>query len=231
MAMPVAPAGRAVAAAGARVRRLAWWGVAWHVGEALIAVVAGVVAGSVALIGFGADSVVEVLAGATVLWRFGGGRADAAHAERRAQQLIAGSFVLIAVWVGFEATRSLVAGDHPDASWVGVGLAAVTVVAMPLLARAKRRAAHAAGSSASVSEAGQTELCAWLSAALLVGLGANALAGWWWADPAAALTVAALALHEGRQAWRGEACCAVPAMGAGQACGCTACGTPACSCS
>jgi divalent metal cation (Fe/Co/Zn/Cd) transporter len=213
-------------AAEARVRRLAWWGLGWHVGEALVALLAGLAAGSVALIGFGADSVVEVIAGVAVLWRFGAGRSDQASAERRAQQIVAASFVLIAVWVGAEAMRSLIEGHRPDVSWVGIGLAAVTVVAMPLLARAKREAAHAAGSSASVSEAGQTELCAWLSAALLAGLGANALLGWWWADPAAALAVAGLALYEGRQAWRGEACCALPVGG----CTCTACGTPACTC-
>lgn len=188
------------------MRRLAWWGLGWHIAEALVAVVAGLVAGSIALVGFGADSVVEALAGGVVLWRFGAGRADEARAERRAQQLVAASFLAVAAWVGVEAVRSLLAGQHPEASPLGIALAAVTLIAMPLLARAKRRAAHAAGSAASASEASQTELCAWLSAALLGGLGANALLGWWWADPAAAIVVAALALREARTAWRGVAC-------------------------
>lgn len=190
----------------ARARELAWLGVGWHVIEAAVAVGAGVAAGSIALVGFGADSLVEALAGGIVLWRFAGSRAADARAERRAQQLIAASFGLIALYVGVEAVRSLAGGHEPDASWVGIGLAAVTLVAMPPLAKAKARVAVQLQSSATHSESRQTMLCAYLSAALLVGLGLNAIAGWWWADPVTALVIAAVAVKEGRDAWRGDAC-------------------------
>jgi divalent metal cation (Fe/Co/Zn/Cd) transporter len=193
-----------------RARVLARIGLAWHGVEATVAIASGIVAGSVALVGFGADSLVEALAGVTVLWRFAGGRASSEAAERRAQQLIAASFLLIAAYVGVEAVRNLVMAEHPDVSWVGIGLSAVTLVTMPPLARAKARVAHRIGSSATVSESRQTMLCAYLSAALLVGLAANAAAGWWWLDPIVALGIAAVATREARDAWRGEqcACCA-----------------------
>jgi divalent metal cation (Fe/Co/Zn/Cd) transporter len=191
-----------------RARWLARAGLAWHGIEAAVALGAGVVAGSIALIGFGADSVVELLAGFALLWRFGESRSESAGAERRAQQMIAGSFALIAAYVGFEALRSLAIADEPHASWVGVGLAAVTLVTMPLLARAKTRVSRELHSSAGVSEARQTVLCSYMSATLLAGLLANAVLGWWWADPVAALGIAALAANEARLAWRGEQCCA-----------------------
>jgi divalent metal cation (Fe/Co/Zn/Cd) transporter len=171
-----------------------------------VAIGAGIVASSIALVGFGADSLVEGMAGAVVLWRFRGQRASSATAERRAQQLIAASFLLIAAYIGVEATRNLIVGAHPDVSWVGIGLSAVTLVTMPPLAWAKARVAHQIGSSATVSESRQTMLCAYLSAALLVGLVANAAAGWWWADPIVALLIAGVAVREARDAWRGEQC-------------------------
>jgi divalent metal cation (Fe/Co/Zn/Cd) transporter len=196
-----------------RARLLAWGGNAWHVLEFAIAIAAGVTAGSIALIGFGLDSLIEVTAGTVIVWRFSGRRiADPLRAERRAQQLIALSFVVLAGYIAVEATRDLIAGSHADPSWVGIGLAAVTAVTMPLLARAKRRVGHQLGSSATVSESAQTQLCAYLSVALLVGLGANAVFGLWWADPLAALVIAAVAVREGRQSWRGNACgCSPPA--------------------
>jgi divalent metal cation (Fe/Co/Zn/Cd) transporter len=190
-----------------RARLLAWSGIGWHVVEAAVAVGAGLAASSIALIGFGADSVVESTAGLILVWRFAGGRADSHAAEQRAQRLIGASFFLVAAYVAVEATRTLISGDKPEASWVGIGLAAVTVVAMPMLAAAKARVGERLGSSATKSEGRQNLLCAYLSAGLLVGLGANALLGWWWADPGAALLIAAVALREGREAWRGEACC------------------------
>lgn len=189
-----------------RARLLARLGLAWHGIEAAVAVGAGIIAGSVALVGFGADSLVEAVAGVTVLWRLGGARVSSESAERRAQQLIAASFALIAAYVGIEATRNLIVAAHPDVSWVGIGLAALTLVTMPPLARAKARVAHEIGSSATVSESRQTMLCAYLSAALLVGLGANAAFGWWWADPIVALAIAGVAVREARDAWRGEQC-------------------------
>ena len=190
-----------------RARLLAWGGNTWHVVEFLVAVGAGIAASSVALVGFGLDSLVEAAAGLIVVWRFSAGRADSERAERRAQQLIAASFFLLAAYVGAEAVRTLVDGDHPETSWVGVGLAAFTAPTMPLLALAKRRVGRRLGSAATVSEAGQNMLCAYLSVALLAGLLANALAGWWWADPGAALVIAAVAAREGVETWRGEACC------------------------
>ena len=190
-----------------RTRLLAWGGIAWHVVEFAIAIAAGLAASSIALIGFGADSLIEALAGGVVLWLFTGTRRGSSSAERRAQQLIAVSFFLLAGYVGVEALRTLVNADHPAASWVGIGLAAFTAPTMPLLAYAKRRLGNQLHSSATVKEAAQTQLCAYLSIALLLGLGANALAGWWWADPLAALAIAAVALKEGRESWRGEGCC------------------------
>ena len=190
-----------------RAMLLAWGGVGWHFVEFAIALFAGVLAGSIALIGFGADSLVEALAGLVVVWLFTGGRTGSQPAERRAQQLIALSFFVLAAYVATEATRTLIAGDHPKASWIGVGLAAFTAPTMPLLARAKRQIGQQLNSSATVKESAQTMLCAYLSIALLVGLLLNALAGWWWADPGAALLIAGVAVKEGRASWRGEGCC------------------------
>jgi len=190
-----------------RARLLAGLGVGWHALEAAVAVLAGLLAGSIALVGFGADSVVEALAGFIVLWRFAAARATSEEAERRAQRLIALSFFLIAAYVGVEAVRNLVGGEIPRASWLGIGLAAVTTVTMPLLARAKARVGDRLGSAATRSEGRQNMLCAYLSVALLVGLGANALLGWWWADPLTALAIAGVAVKEGWETWRGDPCC------------------------
>jgi len=190
-----------------RTRLLAWGGIGWHIVEFGIALAAGLAAGSIALIGFGADSLIEALAGGVVLWLFTGKRRGSSRAERRAQQLIAVSFFLLAGYVGVEALRTLVNVEHPGASSVGIGLAAFTAATMPLLAYAKRRLGNQLHSAATVKEAAQTQLCAYLSIALLLGLGANALAGWWWADPLTALFIAAVALKEGRESWRGAGCC------------------------
>jgi len=190
-----------------RARLLAWGGIGWHFVEFAIALIAGIAAGSIALIGFGADSLIEALAGFVVVWLFTGRRLGTDDAERRAQQLIAASFFVLAAYVGVEATRALVMSDHPATSWVGVGLAAFTAPTMPLLALAKRRIGRQLNSSATVKEGAQNMVCAYLSVALLFGLLLNALAGWWWADPAAALVIAAVAAREGRESWRGKGCC------------------------
>ena len=191
-----------------RAKLLAWIGLGWHGVEATIAIAAGVAAGSIALIGFGADSMFESLAGIVLLWRFAGTRSSSDSAERRAQKVIAISFYVLAAYVGIEAVRTLVGADHPGVSWIGIGLSVVTLLTMPPLAIAKGRVGDRLGSSATKSEGRQNLVCAYLSAALLLGLGANAIAGWWWADPIAALVVAAVAVREGRAAWHGEACCA-----------------------
>jgi divalent metal cation (Fe/Co/Zn/Cd) transporter len=210
-----APATRAPARAklARRARLLAWAGIGWHVAEAVVAIGAGLAAGSIALIGFGADSLIEGAAGLVVAWLFAASRTYTAETERRAQQLVAASFFILAAYVGVEAIRTLASADHPGVSWVGIGLSIVTLLTMPPLAVAKTRVGRALGSSATASEARQTYLCAFLSAGLLVGLGANALAGWWWADPIAALLVAGVAVREGATSWRGDdSCCAVPGV-------------------
>jgi divalent metal cation (Fe/Co/Zn/Cd) transporter len=189
-----------------RARRLAWGANAWHLVEFGIAVVAGVAASSVALVAFGIDSLIEVAAGGVILWLFSGGRGESAAAERRAQQIIAVSFYGLAAYVIVESVRAF-AGTHPDASYVGIALALVTAPTMPVLARAKRRVGRQLGSRATESEGQQNMVCAYLSVALLGGLGANALLGWWWADPLAGLVIAAVAVREGRQAWSGEDSC------------------------
>jgi divalent metal cation (Fe/Co/Zn/Cd) transporter len=189
-----------------RAKLLAWVGNGWHLVEFAVALGAGIAAGSVALVGFGLDSLIEVAAAGVVIWLFSGGRGSSHAAERRAQQLIAASYALLVAYIAVEAVRDLIGAHHPAVSWVGIGLATFTAPTMPLLARAKRQVGQALNSSATVSEAGQNMICAYLSVALLVGLLLNALAGWWWADPAAALVIAALATKESVESWRGESC-------------------------
>jgi divalent metal cation (Fe/Co/Zn/Cd) transporter len=186
---------------------LAWGGNAWHLLEFAVALGAGITAGSIALVAFGIDSLIEACAGFVIVWRFTGRRLISESSERRAQQLVAVSYFVLASYVAVESARTLLGGDHPATSWVGIGLAAVTAPTMPLLARAKRNVGRQLDSPATTSEAQQNMICAYLSIALLVGLGANAVLGWWWADPAAALVIAAVALREGRESWRGEPCC------------------------
>ena len=207
-----------------QAKLLAWLGVGWHGIEAAVAIGAGLAAGSIALVGFGADSLVESVAGFVLLWRFAASRASSDSAERRAQKLIAISFYAIAAYVGFEALRTILAAERPDASLIGIGLAAVTLLTMPPLAIAKGRIGEKLGSSATKSEGRQNMLCAYLSAALLIGLGANALFGLWWADPVTALLIAGIAIKEGRESWRGENCCTAPIAADGAGCEDDCCG-------
>ena len=189
-----------------RARSLAWGGNAWHLIEFGIALGAGIAAGSIALVGFGADSLIEGLSGFVIVWLFTGSRLHSDFAERRAQQLVAASYFILAAYVSMESVRTLIGGHHPQTSWVGIGLAAFTAPTMPLLARAKRRVGRQLNSSATISEASQNMLCAYLSVALLIGLLLNAVVGWWWADPAAAVVIAGVAAREGRESWKGESC-------------------------
>jgi divalent metal cation (Fe/Co/Zn/Cd) transporter len=186
---------------------LAWAGNGWHVIEFAVAVAAGVAASSVALIAFGFDSLIELAAGLVILWRLAPSRAHSEQAERRAQRLIAAAYFALAVYIAIDASLTLVRGEHPDPSPLGIALAAAALVTMPALARAKRRVAARLGSASAAAEAGQNMLCAYLSAALLVGLAANALFGAWWADPLAALAIGAVALREGVEVWQGEDDC------------------------
>jgi divalent metal cation (Fe/Co/Zn/Cd) transporter len=191
---------------GRRARALAGFSVAYNVVEAVIAITAGVVAGSVALVGFGLDSVVEVSSGLIILWQFSHRMPQTR--ERRALRLLAVTFFALAAYVGFESVRSLVVGSDPDASAVGIALAAVSLLVMPFVSRAQRRTGKALGSDAVYADGTQTLLCTYLSAVLLVGLLLNATLGWSWADAVAGLVIAGVAAREGVDAWRGEGCCA-----------------------
>jgi divalent metal cation (Fe/Co/Zn/Cd) transporter len=186
---------------------LAWASLVWMTAEGVIAVTAGVMAGSIALIGFGIDSAIEGVASVVIIWRFWGARALSEAAERRAQKLVAVQFFILAPYVAIEGVRTLVGGDHPEVSTLGIALTAVSLVLMPYFGIAKRRVGAQLGSHATQGEGMQNILCAYLSAAVLVGLGANALLGWWWADPLAALVIAGVAVREGLESWRGEDCC------------------------
>jgi divalent metal cation (Fe/Co/Zn/Cd) transporter len=175
--------------------------------EGLVAIAAGIVAGSIALIGFGIDSAIEGFASVVIVWRFTGSRTLSHAAEGRAQKLVAVQFFILAPYVAVESVRTLVNGSHPDESVVGIALAASSLVVMPYLGRAKQRIGARIGSSATASEGKQNLLCAYLAGALLVGLLGNALLGAWWLDPVVGLLIAIVAISEGREAWRGEACC------------------------
>lgn len=188
-----------------RGRRLEYFTLGWNVAEAAIAISAGVVAGSIALVGFGADSVVESLSSFVLLWRLRSHEADE-HRERLALRLVGVCFLMLAAYVAFDAAHSLLRREPPEASPVGIGLAVVSLIVMPLLARAKRRVAARLDSAALAADSRQTDLCAYLSAILLGGLALNAALGWWWADPVAALIMVPIILREGTQALRGEVC-------------------------
>jgi divalent metal cation (Fe/Co/Zn/Cd) transporter len=194
--------------AARRARQLSWLSLVWMGAEGTVGVVAGIAAGSIALIGFGIDSFVEGVASLVIVWRFSGGRLLSDHAEGRAQKLVAVQFFVLAPYVAAEGAHKLVSGERPDVSWLGVGLTASSLVGMPLLGLAKRRLADRLGSVATRGEGTQNLLCAYLAAAVLVGLLGNALYGLWWLDPLAALVIAAVAVREGRASWRGEGCCA-----------------------
>jgi divalent metal cation (Fe/Co/Zn/Cd) transporter len=190
---------------GRRAQLLAAASVTYNVVEAIIAITAGLVAGSVALVGFGLDSIVEVSSGLIILWQFRHPLPQSR--ERTALRLMAYSFFGLAAYITFESIRSLTTGHAPESSIVGIILAATSLVVMPFLSWAQRHTGRALGSNAVVADSTQTLLCTYLSAVLLAGLVLNATLGWTWADPIAGLVIAAVAIKEGRQAWRGEGCC------------------------
>jgi divalent metal cation (Fe/Co/Zn/Cd) transporter len=189
-----------------RVRLLVAATITYNVVEAVVAITAGSLASSTALIGFGLDSVIEVSSAAAVAWQFSS--ADPERRDRTALRVIAFSFFALAAYVTVESVRALVGADRAEYSTVGIVLAAVSLAVMPVLSAAQRRAGRELGSASAVADSKQTLLWTYLSAVLLVGLGVNSLFGWWWADPLAALVIAAVAIKEGREAWRGDACCA-----------------------
>jgi len=214
---------------GRRAQLLASASVAYNAIEAAIAIMAGLIAGSVALVGFGLDSVVEVSSGLIILWQFRHTMPEAR--EKQALRLMAFSFFALAAYVSVESVRALLGDAEPDASRVGIGLAAASLVIMPFLSWAQRRTGRSLGSNAVVADSTQTLLCTYLSAVLLVGLVLNATLGWSWADPIAGLIIAAVAIKEGREAWRGEGCCVPNSAGGADAdagCGCTEGCTDAC---
>jgi divalent metal cation (Fe/Co/Zn/Cd) transporter len=213
---------------GRRAQLLAAASVTYNVIEAAVAITAGMVAGSVALVAFGLDSVVEVSSGLIILWQFRHRLPESR--ERLALRMLAVSFFALAGYVSFESVRALVSADRPDVSPVGIALAIASLIVMPVLSWAQRRTGRALGSNAVVADGTQTLLCTYLSAVLLVGLVLNATLGWYWADPLAGLVIAAVAAREGVEAWRGEGCCApgAVAMGEDAAARC-ACGDACCA--
>lgn len=191
-----------------RGRRLEYFTVGWNSAEAVIALAAGAFAGSIALIGFGFDSLIEMSSGVILLWRL---HSDAdVHrrevVEARALKLVGVSFLALAVYVAFDAGKSLGNREAAEASFIGIALAAVSLIVMPLLARAKRRVAARIHSRALAADSRQTDICAYLSAILLVGLSLNAAFGWWWADPVGALAMVPIMLKESKEAFEGERC-------------------------
>lgn len=212
-----------------RVRLLVAATITWNVAEAVVAITAGTISSSAALLGFGLDSVVEVSSAAAVAWQFSARDHHVREArEKITLRIIALSFFALAAYVTADSVRSLAGGAAAGRSVPGIALAALSLAVMPLLSAAQRRAGRELGSGSAVADSKQTLLCTYLSAVLLGGLLLNAALGWSWADPAAALVIAALAIREGREAWRGEGCCAVspvtspaPPAGAGATgCGC-----------
>ena len=194
-------------AAARRAKLLSWLSLVWMGLEGGIAITAGVLAGSIALVGFGIDSAIEGVASIVIIWRFTGSRMLSEAAEQRAQKLVAIQFFLLAPYVAIESVRTLVGDGRPEPSWVGIGLAISSVILMPALGIAKQRLADQLGSAATKGEGRQNMLCAYLAGALLLGLLGNVAFGAWWLDPIVGLLIAGLAVWEGREAWQGDACC------------------------
>jgi divalent metal cation (Fe/Co/Zn/Cd) transporter len=191
-----------------RAKALAWLSLAYMTAEGAIGITAAILASSVALLGFGLDSVIEGLASIIVIWRFTGARRLSEHAELRAERLVAITFFLLAPYIVQDAIRTLINGEHPATSWLGIGLSISSIIVMPILGKAKQEIGQRLGSGATAGEGTQNMLCAYLATGVLTGLVLNAAFGLWWADPVVAVGIGALALYEGRQTWRGEGCCA-----------------------
>ena len=191
-------------------RWLAWASLAWMTVEGAVGLAAGLTAGSIALVGWALSSVVEGLASVIVIWRFTGSRTLSTTAEERAQRAGAISFWLLAPCVAVQSVRDLVTQHRPETTLLGIALTVSSLLLMPALGVSKRRLGARLGSGATAGEGGQNLLCADLAAVVLTSLVANSLRGWWWVDPIAGFVVAAMAVREGREAWRGDSCCTVP---------------------
>ncbi|WP_121750931.1 cation transporter [Streptomyces sp. E2N166] len=227
--MPIAlgPSPARREALAGRIRLLVAATITYNVIEAIVAITAGTMASSTALIGFGLDSVIEVSSAAAVAWQFSAADPAVREArERRTLRIISVSFFALAAYVGVDAVRALTGNGEAESSVTGIVIAALSLAIMPFLSAAQRRAGRELGSASAVADSKQTLLCTYLSAVLLLGLVLNATLGWSWADPIAAVVIAAIAAKEGRDAWRGKGCCAptataVPAVDAATgACGC-----------
>jgi divalent metal cation (Fe/Co/Zn/Cd) transporter len=190
-----------------RARQLSWLSLAYMTAEGTIAITAAVLAGSVALLGFGLDSIIEGLASVIIIWRFTGSRTLSEEAEQRAQKAVAVTFFLLAPYIAADAIRTLADNDKPSTSWLGIGLSIASLILMPLLGVAKKRIGASIESHATEGEGTQNLLCAYLAATVLIGLLANTLLGLWWLDPTVGLLIAALAIREGKEAWNGDDCC------------------------
>ncbi|MEV6511164.1 cation transporter [Streptomyces sp. NPDC051642] len=235
MAPPISlvPARDRRAALARRIRLLVAATITYNVIEAIVAITAGTASSSTALVGFGLDSIIEVSSAAAVAWQFSAREHAVREArERTTLRIIAGSFFFLAVYVAADAVRALAGSGEADRSVPGIVLAALSLTVMPFLSAAQRRAGRELGSASAVADSKQTLLCTYLSAVLLAGLVANATLGWSWADPLAALVIAAVAVKEGREAWQGKGCCAptafatLPVEADVDACGCR----PGCAC-
>ncbi|MBG6184274.1 divalent metal cation (Fe/Co/Zn/Cd) transporter [Arthrobacter sp. CAN_A214] len=211
-----------------RIRLLVAATITYNIIEAVVAITAGTVASSSALIAFGLDSIIEVTSAVAVAWQFAGRNPEAR--EKTALRFIAFSFFGLAAFVGIDAIRALIAGGEAEHSTVGIVLASVSLVIMPVLSITQRRAGSELGSRSAVADSKQTLLCSYLSGVLLLGLLLNSLLGWPWADPIAALVIAGWAIKEGREAWKGDACCASPLDDADTNEGWEAAAEPGCTC-
>jgi divalent metal cation (Fe/Co/Zn/Cd) transporter len=189
-----------------RVKVISWLSLGWMTVEGTIGLIAGLSANSIALIGYGLDSSIEGAASLIIIWRFTGDRIHSDEAETRAQKVVGATFFLLAPYVLVSAIGRLAAGSHAKASWVGIGLAIISISLMPLFGRAKKKIGNQLRSNATAGEGTQNILCAYLSLAILTGLAANALLGFWWADPLVALIVAVVMIQAGVRTWRGEVC-------------------------
>jgi divalent metal cation (Fe/Co/Zn/Cd) transporter len=189
-----------------RVKLISWLSLAWMTTEGAIGLTAGIMANSIALIGYGLDSSIEGVASVIIIWRFSGDRIHSDEAETKAQRVVGATFFLLAPYILVSAIQRLAAGSHAKPSWVGIGLAIMSISLMPLFGRAKKRMGNKLRSHATAGEGTQNILCAYLSLAILLGLAANAVLGFWWADPLVALVVAIVAIQAGIRTWRGEAC-------------------------
>ncbi|MFJ6885532.1 cation transporter [Streptomyces californicus] len=218
--VPLGPSPARREALAERIRLLVAATIAYNVIEAAVAITAGTAASSTALIGFGLDSIIEVSSAAAVAWQFSARDHTVREArEQRTLRIIAVSFFALAAYVTIDAVRALAGTGEAERSVPGIVIAALSLAVMPFLSAAQRRAGRELGSASAVADSKQTLLCTYLSAVLLLGLALNATLGWSWADPTAALVIAAIAVKEGRDAWQGKGCCAVTATGAAPSAG------------